>query len=113
MLLQKMQYEQQMIRNGYLQGKKSQREALKGYVNKRLFTGVVKFITCEKQMEEKGDLAARIMNDLDVNESQREWYWDTHKAFITKTLRTKRNNICMTLKEAYLSMYIFWDIGNT
>ena len=45
------------------------------------------------------------MKDLDVPEDYRFQYWVTHQSFISKTLQTKRNNICMTLKDAYLSTY--------
>jgi hypothetical protein len=98
----KAKYVDQMTTNGYLQGELSQRLALKNHINKKIFT-LVKFITHEHQMNFDNAIATRIMDDLFVPEERRFQYWVTHQSFVTKTLRTKRNNICMTLKEAYMS----------
>ena len=99
-------YVVQMKKHGFLQGELSQRLALKNHINKKLFT-LVKFITHEHQMSFDNVIARRIMNDLDVPEDRRFQYWFTHQSFVTKTLRTKRNNICMTLKDAYISKYYY------
>lgn len=101
---QKDRYVLQMKSNGHLQGELSQRLALKNHINKNLFT-MVKFITHGHQMNFGNIIAKKVMKDLDVPEDYRFQYWVTHQSFITKTLRTKRNNICMTLKNEYLSTY--------
>lgn len=102
MQTEKAKYVDQMTTNGYLQGELSQQLALKNHINKKIFT-LVKFITHEHQMNFDNAIATRIMDDLFVPEERRFQYWVTHQSFVTKTLRTKRNNICMTLKEAYMS----------
>ena len=101
---QRNDYVIQMRSSGHLQGELSERLALKNHINKNLFT-MVKFITHERQMEFGNIIAKKVMKDLDVKVDYRFQYWVTHQSFITKTLRTKRNNICMTMKDAYLSKY--------
>ena len=54
-------------------------------------------------MEVGGQIAKIVMRDLNVPENKRLVFWITHMAFVTKTHRTKRNNICMTLKDSYMS----------
>jgi exonuclease VII small subunit len=99
---EKAKYVDQMTDHGYFQGELSQRLGLKNHINKKMFT-LVKFVTHEHQMNYDNAIATRIMDDLFVPEERRFQYWVTHQSFVTKTLRTKRNNICMTLKEAYKS----------
>jgi hypothetical protein len=96
------EYVKQMTGGGYFQGELSARVELKDQINKKLFAKV-KFITNEHQMESGGMVAKIVLRDLNIPENQKVVYWLTHRAFITKTHRTKRNNICMTLKDAYMS----------
>jgi hypothetical protein len=101
---EKEEYIKQMTDFGHLQDIDSQRVSIKNNINKKLFRKV-KFITHENQMDVQGEIATKVMNDLNVPEERREAYWLTHRTFVTKTLRSKRNNISMTLKDAYMSTY--------
>jgi hypothetical protein len=100
--VQQDEYVKQMTGGGYFQGELSARVELKDQINKKLFAKV-KFITNEHQMESGGLVAKIVMRDLNIPENKKVVYWLTHRAFITKTHRTKRNNICMTLKDSYMS----------
>ena len=102
--IQREQYVTQMTNLGYLQSEESQQLALKNHINKKLFCEV-KFNTHENQMDVKGDIAIKVMNNLNVPVERQEANWLTHRTFVTKTLQTKRNNISMTLKDAYMSTY--------
>ena len=82
----------------------SKREVLKKYVNTTLFREL-KLIGHESQMELKGPLARKIMIEFAVMPANQLQFWDKYKAFINTTIRTKRNNINMTLKDNYMSTY--------
>ena len=91
-----------MVEAGYFQNDGSQKHVLKGYVNKVLFK-VVKFITHDSQMDLMGNIARKIFADTNIEPEQQLSFWNAHRQFIHRTIRTKRNNITMTLKEAYMS----------
>ena len=98
------EFETNMLARGVFQEPASIREVIKRYVNNTLFREV-KFIGHESQMEFKGRLACKILLDCAVQPEYQLEFWDKHKAFINTTIRTKRNNINMTLKENYMSKY--------
>jgi hypothetical protein len=91
-----------MVARGVFQEPESIREVIKRYVNGTLFREL-KFIGHESQMEFKGRLACKILLDCTIQPEYQLEFWDKHKAFINTTIRTKRNNINMTLKENYMS----------
>ena len=98
------EFETNMLARGVFQEPASIREVIKRYVNGTLFREV-KFIGHESQMEFKGQLACKILLDCAVQPEYQLEFWDKHKAFINTTIRTKRNNINMTLKDNYMSKY--------
>lgn len=98
------EFETNMLARGVFQEPGSIREVIKRYVNGTLFREV-KFIGHESQMEFKGRLACKILLDCAIQPEYQLEFWDKHKAFINTTIRTKRNNINMTLKEKYMSKY--------
>jgi hypothetical protein len=98
------EFETNMLDRGVFQEPASIREVIKRYVNNTLFREV-KFIGHESQMEFKGWLACKILLDCAVQPEYQLEFWDKHKAFINTTIRTKQNNINMTLKENYMSKY--------
>jgi hypothetical protein len=91
-----------MMERGVFQEPESIREVIKRYVNGTLFREL-KFIGHESQMEFRGRLACKILLDCAIQPEYQLEFWDKHKAFINTTIRTKRNNINMTLKENYMS----------
>jgi hypothetical protein len=96
------EYETNMVERGVFQQESSKQEVMKKYVNKTLFREL-KFIGHESQMEFKGNLARKILKDFAITPEYQLQFWDKHKPFINTTIRTKRNNINMTLKENYMS----------
>jgi hypothetical protein len=112
--VQKEQYVKQTTDFGHIQDIDSQQVSTKNNITKKLFRKV-KFITHENQMDVQGKIATKVMNDLNVPKERREAYWLTHRTFVTKTLRSKKNFISMTLNDAYMSTYTpcqYLAIGN-
>jgi hypothetical protein len=79
----------------------SKQDVIKKYVNTALFREL-KFIGHESQMKLKGPLARKIMKEIAVMPPNQLQFWDKYKAFINKTIRTKRNNINMALEDNYM-----------
>ena len=99
-------YEDNMLRSKVFQEQSSKQEVIKKYVNTTLFRQL-KFIANEGIMDLNGRLATRVMADFGIMPENQNTFWDKQKGFINSTIRTKRNNIGMTLKENYMSTYWF------
>ena len=97
-------FEETMVERGIFQMDSSKREVIKKYVNTTLFREL-KFIGHESPMELKGPLSRKIMKEFAVMPRDQMQFWDKYKSFINTTIRTKRNNINMTLKDNYMSKF--------
>ena len=101
-VIQHKDYENSETDKGLFQNKDSKMDVIKKYVNNTLFRDL-KFIGCETQMEYGGRLASRVLLAFAIKPDYQKSFWKKHKGFINTTIRTKRNNINMTLKDNYMS----------
>jgi hypothetical protein len=97
---------------GAVSSLESERSLIRTYVNNTLWKKKKFIAPSQGELDYKHHICTRILFDLKIGSTDRKHFWARNRGHVRKCLGIKRNNVVSTLKQNFMSKYIFWEIVN-
>jgi hypothetical protein len=96
---------------GTVSSLESECSLIRTYVNNFLWKKKI-IAPSQGELDYKHHICTRILFDLKIGSMDRKHFWARNRGHVRKCLGIKRNNVVSTLKQNFMSKYIFLEIMN-